>query len=259
MAAGQPRATLAVVDVAHDAILDHDTDIPGAANPPARQPVRRTLLLVSNPYGNDPYGNQGGQNPYGSPYQGGGFQPQPKTDGVSIAALVTGLLCCGPLSLILGIVGMGRTKGGQRKGRGMAIAGIVLGVLGLIVNALLVIGIVAGVGFFASVVTPEDAEVGQCINIDEDGDSVLLREAECNEEHDGEIVGVAEVTEENREQVSSLMVGYCPEIIADDDFAKLADYLNDIQAVTEDPDDVEVGDTLVCYVEPSDKLDEPIL
>ena len=55
------------------------------------------------------------------------------------------------------------------------------------------------------------------------------------------------------------MAGYCIEVISDEDFAKLADYLQDIKAVTQDPNDVEVGDDLVCYVEPSDKLDEPIL
>ena len=55
------------------------------------------------------------------------------------------------------------------------------------------------------------------------------------------------------------MAGYCAEAISDEDFAKLADYLQDIQAVTQDPNDVEVGDDLVCYVEPGGKLDKPIL
>ena len=136
-----------------------------------------------------------------------------------------------------------RTKGGKRKGRGLAIAGIVLGLIGLIVDRR---------GHqrhrrwrgssSSSVVAPEDAEVGQCVNIDTDDNTVLLREAECNEEHDGEIVGVAEVTDENREAVESQMAGYCIEAISEEDFAKLADYLQDIKAVTQDPNDVEVGD-----------------
>lgn len=212
---------------------------------------------MSNPYGNDPYGQQP-PNPYGGA-PGGGFNEPVKTDGVSIAALILGLLCCSLGGLILGFMGLSRTKGGKRKGRGLAIAGIVLGIIGLIVNVVVVIGIVAGGIFLSSVVAPEDAEVGQCVNIDTDDDTVLLREAECNEEHDGEIVGVAEVTDENLEAVESQMAGYCIEAISDEDFAKLADYLEDIKAVTQDPNDVEVGDHLVCYVEPSDKLDEPIL
>jgi len=122
---------------------------------------------------------------------------------------------------------------------------------------------VAGVAWFDSLVTPEEAEVGQCINIDTDDDTVLMREAECDEEHDGEIVGVAEVTDENLEQVRSEMSGYClTTVIPEEDLAKLREYITgpeDIQAVTQDPNDVEVGDDLVCYIEPSDKLDEQIL
>jgi len=221
--------------------------------------VRRTLLPVSNPYGNDPYGQQP-PNPYGagggSSFNApgaGGFQ-QPKTDGVSIAAFVLSLLCCSPVALVLGIVGIVRTKGGQRKGRWAAIVGLVLSIIGLIGGVAL---IAAGGLFLSSVVSPEEAEVGQCVKIDEDDDTVLLREAECNEEHDGEIVGVAKVTDDNLEQVSSQMAGYCLEAISDEDFAKLTDYVEDIKALTEDPNDVEVGDHLVCYVDK--KLDKPIL
>ncbi len=223
--------------------------------------MRRTLLPVSNPYGNDPYGQQP-PNPYGGA-PGGGFNEPAKTDGVSIASLVLSLLCCAPVGLILGFVGIKRTKGGQRKGRGLAITGIVLGLLGLLAWVGMGIAALAGVAWFDSLVTPEEAEVGQCINIDTDDDTVLMREAECNEEHDGEIVGVAEVTDENLEQVESEMSGYCvTTVIPEEDLAKLQEYITgpeDIQAVTQDPNDVEVGDDLVCYIEPSDKLDEQIL
>lgn len=226
---------------------------------------------MSNPYGNDPYGQQP-PNPYGGPggtgggaYPppppgSGGFEQPPKTDGVSIASLVLSLLCCGPVGLVLGIIGIRRTKNGQRKGRGLAIAGVVLGVLALVVDVLAVIGLVAGVGFLSSIVQPEDAKVGQCVNIDSDDDnSVLLRESDCDKKHDGEIVGVAKVTDDNLEQVRSKMTQYCSEAIADEDRVKLADYVNDIKAVTENPDDVKVGDHLVCYIEPSDKLDKSVL
>lgn len=209
------------------------------------------------PYGNDPYGQQPPANPYGPPAGGSGFNEPVKTDGVSVASLVLSLLCCtGLIGMILGFVGLSRTKGGQRKGRGFAIAGIVLGLLATIG------GIVAGVVIFVfaeSVVTPENAEVGQCVNVDEEDDTVFLREAECNEEHDAEIVGVAEVTDENLERVETEMTDYCAEIISDEDAAKLAEYLADIKAVTQDPNDVEVGDDLVCYVDPAEKLDEQIL
>jgi hypothetical protein len=232
---------------------------------------------VTTPPGNDPYGQYqppsgdpyGQQppppNPYGAPsYPGGpgygapGGQP-PKTDGMSVAALVSGLLCCAPVSLVLGFIGLGRTKGGQRKGRGMAIAGIVLGLLGLVAWVGIAIAGVAGVSFLDSIVTPGNAEVGQCVNIDEDDDEVFLREKDCNEEHDGEIVGVKEITEDNLDEAEGAMVSYCQEVIADDDLAKLAEHLDDIEAVTEDPTNVEVGDHIVCYVHSDEKLTEPIL
>ena len=46
---------------------------------------------------------------------------------LTVSGVLTGLICCAPVSVILGIVGIKRTKGGQRKGRGLAIAGLVLG------------------------------------------------------------------------------------------------------------------------------------
>lgn len=237
---------------------------------------------MSDPYGSNSGSNPYGQNPYGqqppppSPYGGGGYgggygggpqgfggdgggfggQP-PKTDGVSIAALVLSFLCClAPIGFILGIVGIRRTKAGKRKGRGLAVAAVVIGLLVSIVTA------VAGAAIFIfadSLVTPGNAKVGQCVNVDEDAGSILLYKKECTEEHDAEIVGIAEVTDENRDDIESSMAGYCATAIDPDDLAKLTKYLDEINALIEDPDDVSVGDTLVCYVEPSDKLSDPIL
>lgn len=222
---------------------------------------------MSNPYGNDPYGQQP-PNPYGGGSGGssfnapgaGGFE-QPKTDGVSIASLVLGLLCCAPVGLILGFVGISRTKGGKRKGRGLAIAGVVLGLLGLLAWIGVGIAAVAGVAWFDSLVTPDEAEVGQCINVDDDdNDAVLLYEKECNEEHDGEIVAVAEVDDENRESISSGMVDACTTLISPEDLTTLLAVEGlEFNAVIEDPADVENGDHLVCYVTTGDKLDEALL
>lgn len=229
----------------------------------------------------DPYGQNPPQNPYGQPvppppgapapyasgsgggygapgsFPGGSDPMPPKTDGISIAALVTSLLCClAPIGVILGFVGLSRTKGGQRKGRGFAIAGIVVGLLMSVTSA--VVG--AAIFIFAeSVVTPANAEVGQCVDIDEDDGTVFLREKKCTEEHDAEIVGIAKVTSDNVSEVEEGMASYCATAIDADDLAKLTPYLQDINAVIEDPDDVSVGDHLVCYVQPDDELTKPIL
>lgn len=216
----------------------------------------------SNPYGQpQQYGGTGGTGGYGPPHGyggGGGFGGEPpKTDGVSIAALVLSFLCCfAPLGFVLGFVGLRRTKGGQRKGRGLAIAAIVIG----LIMTIVVGAIAAAIFIFAdSLVTPGNAKVGQCVNVSEEDGSVILYKKECSEDHDAEIVGVAEVTDENLEQIEDQMAGYCATVIDPDDFAKLAEHLTDINAIIEDPNDVEVGDHLLCYVEPGDKLSEPIL
>ena len=73
------------------------------------------------------------------------------------------------------------------------------------------------------------------------------------------MVAVVEVTDENRDDIADGMAVFCITAIADEDQAALAPYLKDLDAVIQDPEDVSVGDTLVCYVEPSDKLTDPIL
>jgi hypothetical protein len=79
-----------------------------------------------------PYGQPSAapQSPYGaSPY---GQPAAPGTDGFAIASLVTGILGTGVVALVLGIVGLNRVKKSGQNGKGLAIAGIVLGALGII-------------------------------------------------------------------------------------------------------------------------------
>lgn len=225
---------------------------------------------MSDPYGQNPYGQPqqppqphpyGGGGGYGPPPGGGtpgGFGSQPpKTDGVSVASFVLSLLCCtGLIGLILGFVGLSRTKGGQRKGRGFAIAGVVLGIGSVLV------GIGAGIFFVFlanTVVTPDNAEVGECVNVETEDDSVYLYKKDCSDSHDAEIVAVVDVTDENRDDIGESMAGFCITAIAEGDQEAVTPYLSDLDAVIEDPNNVDVGDTLVCYVEPGEKLDAPIL
>jgi hypothetical protein len=79
----------------------------------------------------------GGPYPYGSaPYPG---PHAPGTDGVSIAALVTSLLGMNVVAVVLGILGLRRTKKNGTQGRGLALAGLILGALELV--AVVVVGI----------------------------------------------------------------------------------------------------------------------
>lgn len=100
---------------------------PGYGQPPAGQPG-----YGQQPTGYPPPGY--GQPPYGQPPYG---QAQ-GTNGMAIAALVTSLLCS-PLGIILGFVAKGQIKKTGQSGNGLATAGIVIGVVSMLLG-LLVIG-----------------------------------------------------------------------------------------------------------------------
>ncbi len=213
-----------------------------------------------SPYAGGGYGG-GPASPYGAPGGfPGGSDPMPaKTDGISIAALVTSLLCVfAPLGVILGIVGISRTKGGQRKGRGFAIAGIVIGVLMSIGTA------VAGAAIFFiadAIVTPGEAKAGQCVDVsNNDNDVVVMTKKDCTDKHDAEIVATTKVTSANLADVKSNVSGICGTLVSQEDLQKLNEVQGlDYKALIEDPKKVKVGDHLVCYVEGAKKLTKPLL
>ena len=90
------------------------------------------------PSGQPPFGQpQPGQSQYGAPGAAYGMPAQPRPgNGWSVAALVTGLVgfCLpalgGLLAVVFGILGIKRA-GTTRTGRGMSIAGLILGLLSL--------------------------------------------------------------------------------------------------------------------------------
>ncbi len=96
-----------------------------------------------------PPGPPGGyQPPPGyQPYGAGGPAPMPTNSGMAIASMVlslVGLIPCfwlfqvpGLLGLIFGFVGLNQTKDGARRGRGMAIAGLVIGIILVVLAVLL--------------------------------------------------------------------------------------------------------------------------
>ncbi len=148
----------------------------GSSPPPAAAPDGTPPPGHQPPYGTGPYGPTpggaappygapyGGAPPYGAPYGGpapyGAYPygvpvyvpPPPKvpTEGLAIASLVTsiaGLVLAGsclfpvlacPVGAILGHVAMRRIDESGKQGRGMALAGAIVGWVG---TALLVLGI----------------------------------------------------------------------------------------------------------------------
>jgi len=71
------------------------------------------------------------------PYQQSAYQ-QPmqsqKTNGFAIASFVCSLLCISLLGIIFGHVGMSQINRNREGGRGLAVAGLILGYIGLVVS-----------------------------------------------------------------------------------------------------------------------------
>ncbi|MBF0689352.1 MAG: DUF4190 domain-containing protein [Cellulomonas sp.] len=123
---------------------------PGAGQPPyGGQPGYGS----QPPYGAQPgYGSQPsyGAPAYGPPGQPHGYPPAAPTDGLAVASLVTsvgGLVLLagapGPIGVGLGIGALARIRRTGARGRGMAIAGIVVGVVGTIVITAVVLLLLA--------------------------------------------------------------------------------------------------------------------
>ncbi|MEU4050018.1 DUF4190 domain-containing protein [Streptomyces olivaceus] len=82
-----------------------------------------------------------------------------RRNGLGIAALVLGLLAAlsfwtvvggillGLLALVLGVIGVRRARRGRANGRGMALAGAILGFLALVVSSIM---LAAGIAVFKS-------------------------------------------------------------------------------------------------------------
>jgi len=83
------------------------------------------------------------------------FQQQPPggypgalvpTSGWAIASLIVGIFgfcvpfICGIFAVIAGFIGLSHTNQGRAKGRGLAIAGIIVGFISLLLNVLMIIG-----------------------------------------------------------------------------------------------------------------------
>jgi hypothetical protein len=91
------------------------------------------------------------------PYPGQAVAPTAPKNGMGIASLVTAIiglftvfggLLLGVVAIILGFIGWRRAKQGEATNGGVAIAGIVLGILGVIVS---IVAIVLAVSFFNEV------------------------------------------------------------------------------------------------------------
>ena len=66
--------------------------------------------------------------------------PRPPLNGLAVAALICGILGLAPAAIVLGHVGFAQARRSGQRGRGLAIAGFLLGYLALV---LLLVGVLA--------------------------------------------------------------------------------------------------------------------
>ncbi|MGI5457720.1 DUF4190 domain-containing protein [Streptomyces sp. CA-249302] len=158
-----------------------------------------------------PPGPQQPQGPYqqgqfpqypGYPYQpwAQGYSPYNRptpVNGLAIASLVLGILCCIPaLGLLLGLIALGQIRRNGERGKGMAVAGSVLSSLGL---ALWVLAVATGGisdfwdGFKDSARDNGSAYTlakGECFDSPSgslEGEAYDVDKVPCTGKHDGEV------------------------------------------------------------------------
>lgn len=210
----------------------------------------------TNPYSTNPYGGAPAS-PYGSPGAGAGRG----TDPVSITGFVLSLLCCtSVVGLILGIVGLSRTKGGQRGGRWAAIAATAIGAVG----TLVFVGMIGFITWFGtSTVRLESADTGQCVNVDAFSSShdATLFKRDCDEPHDAEIVVVDEFDRDLLEayETGNTAASVCRDLLSEEYDAAFATGDYDLGIVFEATDPSR-DDAFICFLERANGQDltEPI-
>ncbi|WP_307790626.1 DUF4190 domain-containing protein [Streptomyces actuosus] len=184
---------------------------------------------------------------YGPPYQPWtqGYSPINRpapVNGVAIAALVLGLLCCIPaLGLVLGVIALVQIRRRGERGTAMAVVGAVLSTIGLALwAAALATGAATDLwdGFREGVSVGTDSTLveGRCYVAPGgmgDGDLYDIDEVPCAGEHDGEVFHTFTMTGGSsfpgRAAVSDAADEACS--------AHIGEYVMDAWAVT---DDVEV-------------------
>jgi hypothetical protein len=172
---------------------------PGYQQPGAQQPAYGQQAYGQASYGQPSYAQAPAPYAYGYGYtgqQGGG------TNGLAAASLACGLggLLIGisaPVAIPLGIAALVQIKKRQQTGKGMAIAGLIIGSVLTVGYILLLVFLFAlgsslddeyngASGTSSSSTTYEELKVGECFNDGTDDDEAIRRV--CTQTHDGEII-----------------------------------------------------------------------
>jgi hypothetical protein len=124
-------------------------------------------------------------------------------NGLAVTSLVVGIVCClPPLGLVLGAVALGQISRKGGRGKGMAIAGIVLSAISTLLVLLMVVtgaagdawnGFRDGVESASRSKSTQDLRKGDCFNVpggDLEREVVNVDIVPCYQRHDAEVTGI---------------------------------------------------------------------
>jgi hypothetical protein len=148
---------------------------------------------MTNPPGQPAYPQPYPPQPYGQYGQQPAYPPSRSTNGLAIASLILGILGVILLSVIFGIIALNQTKGGKQAGRGMAIAGLVISGAWVLLAVILV---VAAIVFGNGSVRATDVKVGDCIETTpaDMANVKTLPKVSCDKPHEGEVYALLQVS-----------------------------------------------------------------
>lgn len=194
------------------------------------------------------YGGGGYGAPYGQPGGYGNDLPK-KTDSVSIVGFMLSLtVCLSLVGVVLGLIGLARTRGGKRKGRWAAVGAVVIGLL-VSIGSGLVVTVLAR--YDSSSLSVEEVEAGMCVSPTfDDLHNVDFTEVDCSSEHLFEVVYAGDAGVDAAELVSDSAPSVCVERISSET-PELIDILGDDHqffVALERPREVSPADRFVCYV-----------
>ncbi|MEE6177922.1 DUF4190 domain-containing protein [Mycobacterium sp. 050134] len=128
------------------------------------------------------------QSPYPPPYYIPPTPQPPTTSGFAVASLVFGLLGGVLFSVIFGIIAVGRTKPGGQRGRGMAVAGLVLSAVWVaVIGGAIAVAVLSP----TNTVSARNVKAGDCLADIPTGNRVkFVNTIGCDHPHLGEIVAV---------------------------------------------------------------------
>ncbi|WP_372736774.1 DUF4190 domain-containing protein [Nocardioides sp.] len=183
-------------------------------NPYGQQPSYPQPSYGQPSYGQPAYGQPADvPAPYGQPVGQPGFPQQPFPTGgatsgpsksMAITALILSLLICIPfipaiVAIVLGIIVVGRSRDGVNRGKGLAVAAVIISVIAIIGWVTLVVALTKV--DWDSLHPVEQLESGECITAsglsdasEEFVDNII--EVSCSDPHDAEVLVTKVLTQD---------------------------------------------------------------